>query len=307
MSQTLVAALEKLHESTGTLPASAFTISQRRALDELARRTGAVRVKTEGSGSVYQVVNPQLIQAHLHTLRPQSDAEIDADLPKRAANIAHGRNSKSRAHGHSVHYLLVKAIGDGVCWENRSGDTLRRGFDLSALTASADAGVLALGEGDGWQSRQPLWLVENQALFDRVDWMPAGTRGTLAYYAGYLPARVLQWLAARRRVPEVILFPDYDGVGLLNYARLRESCAAPCAFWLMPGWQGLLAAYGNNAVWRNTQAEFQAALARLEAAGPEPGVQALCAALSQAGMALEHEAVWLVGPRQTDAELFDVE
>lgn len=307
MSQTLVAALAKLHESTGTLPASAFTISQRRALDELARRTGAVRVKTEGSGSVYQVVNPQLIQAHLHTLRPQSVAEIDADLPKRAANIAHGRNSKSRAHGHTVHYLLVKAIGDGVCWENRSGDALQRGFDLSALTASAGAGVLALGEGDGWQSSQPLWLVENQALFDRVDWMPAGTRGTLAYYAGYLPARVLQWLAARRRVPEVILFPDYDGVGLLNYARLRESCAAPCAFWLMPGWQGLLAAYGNGEVWRNTQAEFQAALTRLEAAGLERGVQDLCAALSQAGMALEHEAVWLVAPRQTDAELFDVE
>ncbi len=306
MSQILAAALAKLQDSAGALPVSAFTLSQRRALDELARRTGAVRVTTEGSGSVYQVVNPQLIQAHLHTLRPQSAAEIDADLPKRAANIAHGRNSKSRAHGHAVHYLLVKAIGDGVCWENQSGGD-RRVVDLSALPASAGAGVLALGEGDGWQSSQPLWLVENQALFDRVDWMPAGTRGTLAYYAGYLPARVLQWLAARRRVPEVILFPDYDGVGLLNYARLRESCAAPCAFWLMPGWQGLLAAYGNNEVWRNTQAEFQAALARLEAAGPEHGVQELCAALSQAGMALEHEAVWLVGLRQTDVELFDVE
>ena len=292
MSQPLAAALGKLQESAGTLPVSAFTASQRRALDELARRTGAVRVKTEGAGSVYQVLNAQLLETHLQTLRPKSPAEIDFNLPRRAANIAHGRDSKSRSHSHDLHYLLVKGIGDGVYWEKGEGGRI---FDLSTSTVIAGAGVLALSENDGWQSTQALWLVENQLLFDRVDWMPEDVHGTLAYYAGQLPARLLNWLAARQRVPEVIFFPDYDGVGLLNYARLREACMAPCSFWFIPGWRGLLTKYGNNALWRNTQIEFQTAISRLESIGMEDELKFLCQALSQHGLALEHEAVWLTG------------
>jgi len=94
----------------------------------------------------------------------------------------------------------------------------------------------------------------------------------------------------------VILFPDYDGVGLLNYARLREACAVPCSFWLMPDWRSKLSKYGSNETWRNTLAEFQAAVSRLESEGMEEGLKALCQALSHEGLALEHEAVWLVDP-----------
>ena len=294
MSQALATALTKLLETeSASLPASSFTTAQRRALDELARRTAAVRVKTEGSGSVYQALNVDLLRVHLKTLRPKAQHEIDPDIPIRAANIAHARDSKSRSHGHGLHYLLVKAVGKGVCWENGQ-DAATPIFDLSSATTIAGAGVLALREEDAWQSGQPLWLVENQALFDRMDWMPKGSQGTLAYYAGQLPSRLLQWLAARRRVPEVILFADYDGVGLLNYARLREVCADPCSFWLMPGWRDLLARYGSNQVWRNTQAEFQTAISRLEALGfDDGGLRELCKALNQEGLALEHEAVWL--------------
>ena len=296
MSQALATALAKLLDTkSATLPATSFTAAQRHALDELARRTAAVRVKTEGSGSAYQALNVDLLRVHLKTLRPKAQHEIDPDIPNRAANIAHGRNSKSRSHGHGLHYLLVKAIGKGVCWENGQ-DAAKPKFDLSAATTIAEAGVLALRVEDAWQSAQPMWLVENQALFDRMDWMPKGTQGTLAYYAGQLPSLLLQWLAMRRRVPEVILFADYDGVGLLNYARLREACAVPCSFWLMPGWRDLLARYGSNEIWLNTQGEFQAAVSRLEAAGMDGGIKALCQALSQEGLALEHEAVWLAEP-----------
>ena len=296
MSQALVTALAKLLDTeSATLPASSFTAAQRRALDELARRTAAVRVKTEGSGSVYQALNVDLLRVHLKTLRPKAQHEIDPDIPKRAANIAHGRNTKSRSHGHGLHYLLVKAIGEVVCWENGQ-DAAKPIFDLSAATTIAEAGVLALRVEDAWQSAQPMWLVENQALFDRMDWMPKGSQGTLAYYAGQLPSLLLQWLAFRRRVPEVILFADYDGVGLLNYARLREACAVPCSFWLMPGWRDLLARYGSNEIWRNTQAEFRTAISRLDALGFEDGLRDLCKALNQHGLALEHEAVWLAEP-----------
>lgn len=297
MSRTLVAALVKLLEGEGaaqtpTCRASAFTDAQRLALEDLGRRTGAVRVKLEGRGSVYQVVNLEILTAHLQNLRPQHADGVDPTIPKRAANIAQSRTSKGRSHGHNLHYVLIKSISDGVVWQDQPGNAVP-GFDLSEATQTAGAGVLAIREDDGWFSDEPLWLVENQALFDRLDWLPSGSRGTVAYYAGQLPGRLLNWLAQRPRAPQVFIFPDYDGVGLLNYARLLEVCPSPCTFWLMPNWQFLLKTYGSNVVWQNTQSDFQAAYPRLKAAGAPEVVLELCSELSRHGLALEHESVWL--------------
>jgi hypothetical protein len=132
-------------------------------------------------------------------------------------------------------------------------------------------------------------------LFDRLDWLPSDARGTVAYYAGQLSGRVLAWLAQRQRASEVVIFPDYDGVGLLNYARLLETCCGPCSFWLMPEWPRLLRIYGSAMVWQNTVAEFKTAYPKLVAAGAPQGVLALCEELRAQGLALEHEAVWLQG------------
>lgn len=297
MSRSLVAALVKLLEGEGsaqtqTCRASAFTAAQRLALEDLRRRTGALRVRLEGRGSVYQVVNLEILTSHLQNLRPQHADEIDPTIPNRAANIAQSRSSKGRAHGHALHYLLIKSISDGVVWRDQPGNA-GHGFDLSEATQTAGAGVLAIRDDDCWFSDEPLWLVENQALFDRLDWLPSGSHGTVAYYAGQLPGRLLNWLAHRPRAPQVIIFPDYDGVGLLNYARLLEVCRSPCTFWLMPGWQSLLKKYGSNVVWKNTQPDFQTAYPRLKAAGAPELVLELCSELSRQGLALEHESVWL--------------
>lgn len=297
MSRSLAAALVKLLEGDGsaqtqTCRASAFTGAQRLALEDLARRTGALRVRLEGRGSVFQVVNLEILSSHLQNLRPQHADEIDPTIPNRAANIAQSRSSKGRAHGHDLHYLLIKSISDGVVWRGQSKNS-DHVFDLSEATQTAGAGVLAIREVDDWVSDEPLWLVENQALFDRLDWFPSGSHGTVAYYAGQLPGRLLNWLAHRPRAPQVIIFPDYDGVGLLNYARLLEVCRSPCTFWLMPDWQSLLKKYGSNTVWQNTQSDFEAACPRLRAADAPKVVLELCRELSKQGLALEHESVWL--------------
>ena len=302
MSRTLVAALARLLEvsgeasQAGTCHASAFTASQRQALEDLGRKTGALRLKPGGRGSVYEIVSLEVLTTHLRSLRPQRAVDIDPSIPRRAANIAHSRSSKGRAHGHDLHYLLVKAISGGVFWRGKSeaqNDEEERVFDLTHATNAAGAGVLAISEEDHWRSDQPLWLVENQALFDRLDWLPFGSHGTVAYYAGQLPGRLLKWLAYRPRASEVIVFPDYDGVGLLNYARLLESCVGPKSFWLMPNWQTLLKTYGSHAVWQNTRSDFENALPRLLAAEAPKEVIEMCAALRAQGLALEHEAVWI--------------
>ena len=308
MSRALAAALARLLEGAGNplqaqaCQASAFTALQRRALEDLARSTGALQLKPEGRGSVYEVVNVEVLTTHLRALRPNQASEIDPALPRRAANIAQSRSSKGRSHGHALHYLLVKSITEGVIWRGKfpkveekqeTKEQHGRAFDLSQATGTAGAAVLAITEDDGWWSDEPLWLVENQALFDRLDWLPPDAQGTVAYYAGQLPGRLLKWLACRPRASEVIVFPDYDGVGLLNYARLLEVCASPTRFWLMPDWTRLLTTYGSHTVWRSTQSDFEVAVARLEAAKAPQEVMAMCTALRAQGLALEHESVWL--------------
>lgn len=288
MSRSLAAALTRLLEAAGDAPASLFTEAQKTALDELSRRTNALCARPQGRGVVYRVTNRAALESVLRTMRPDAAEAVPESLPQRAANVATHRDSKARDAGHNIHYLLLKAIGDDLRW--RHGD--ERILELSPVTAAAGAGVLAIQPEDGWQSDEPLWLVENQALFDRTDWLPAGTRASLAYYGGQIPARLLSWLAHRPRAPEVILFADYDGVGLQNYARLLEHSRSPCSFWLMQGWRELLTRYGSQATWRDNHAAFMAAAARLRELGALGEVLELCRSMSREGLGLEQEAVW---------------
>ena len=288
MSAALVAALARLLDRDGDLPASALSSSQSRALEELARSTGAVQKIPSGRGSAYRASNPQLLRDHLRALRPHARQALEGDLPQRAINIGTTRDSKRPGQRHGHFYLLAKSIGEGVHWQRGSGT-----FDLSASTAAAGAGAISVSADDDWSTDAPVWLVENQALFDRTDWFPGAGPATLVYYAGQLHGELLRWLAVRTRTPELVLFADYDGVGLLNYARLREVSASPCQFWLMPGWRELLSRYGNQPLWQRTRPDFERAFIQLSKLGMASELEALCRAMSSAGLALEHEVVWL--------------
>lgn len=284
MDRTLRAALLKL-AGQQILPASHFTAAQRSALDRFARQTGAVICQRQGRGDVYRVSDPRLFDIHLSALSPQVGMLATDDLPLRAQHIAHARDSKARNHQHECHYPLLKAVGEKVLW--RQGD---RGCELplSQLTHQFGAASLRMETGDAWQSEQPLWLVENQALFDRTDWLPVGTQATLLYYGGQLDGRLLAWLGQRPRASRVVLFPDYDGVGLANFARLYAQLGDACECWLMPGWPSKLARYGSPRLWQATLPEFTRAVPQLpDALGP------LIEQMRQTGLALEQEAVWL--------------
>ena len=288
MSQPLVVALEKLLAGEITTAGSTLTPAQREALDRFARQTGAVRIQPAGRGVAYQVVHRPVLEEHLQSLRPHAAATLSKELPERARNIASLRSSKCGTDTHATHYLLLKAIGPDVRWSQGEG----RALDLSAQTAIAGVAALAIQPDDAWRSDHPLWLVENQALFDRLDWLPPHATGSIAYYAGQLPAWLLAWLATPR-CQQIILFPDYDGIGLANFSRLLEASQTPCEFWLMPGWQRKLQQYGNQQIWRDNHAQFEAALQRLPLETLAPEFAALCQALRTRGLALEQEVVWL--------------
>ena len=285
--QALRAALLKL-QGKSTLPASQFTAAQRMALDQFARQTGAVNCLRQGRGDVYTVCNQAVFDAHVTQLSPQVEPSIAELLPLRAQHVAHARDSKARRHQHGSYYPLLKAVGDTVSWRE-----VKRGAELPLSAATRDFGAasLSIQSDDAWHSEQALWLVENQALFDRTDWLPEGTHATLLYYGGQLDGRLLSWLGHRPRASQVILFADYDGVGLSNFARLREALGDACDFWLMPQWESKLARYGGVQLWRDTLRHFTTAVAQLP-----PSVRELTEQMQHLGLALEQEAVWLPAP-----------
>ena len=285
--QALRAALLKL-QGKSTLPASQFTAAQRMALDQFARQTGAVNCLRQGRGDVYTVCNQAVFDAHVTQLSPQVEPSIAELLPLRAQHVAHARDSKARRHQHGSYYPLLKAVGDTVSWRE-----VERGAELALSAATRDFGAasLSIQSDDAWHSEQALWLVENQALFDRTDWLPEGTHATLLYYGGQLDGRLLSWLGHRPRASQVILFADYDGVGLSNFARLREALGDACDFWLMPQWESKLAHYGGVQLWRDTLRHFTTAVAQLP-----PSVRELTEQMQHLGLALEQEAVWLPAP-----------
>lgn len=282
--RVLLAALLKLH-ANHVVAASQFTERQRIALNSFGRQTGAIQIQRQGRGDVFKVLNPALFTTHLQALSPGVMVPDDKHLPARAQHIANARDSKAGAHRHTHCYVLLKAIGQGVVWQEAD-----RSIKLPLSEATADFGVasIAIAENDAWSTSYPLWLIENQALFDRTDWLLPDTKATLLYYGGHVHGQLLEWLKARQRAQKIIHFADYDGVGLANFVRLNAALGDHCSFWLMPDWSDKLNKYGNSQLWRDTLREFNYSNRQLPK-HIEPLVQQMLAS----GMALEQEAVWL--------------
>lgn len=291
MSRPLITALEKLSGSQAPVPSSTFGEKEKQALDSFQQQTGIIERYRQGRGTVYSIKNRDNLMLHLSNLRPHEATALNPDLPSRSANIATARNSKHGEHRHDVHYLLLKAVGEEVTWNNADG----RQFNLSAQTRLTGAGTLAIQTDDDWHTHSPLWLVENQLLFDRTDWLPAGTKASVCLYHGQLHGLILKWFKSYPRASEIILFPDYDGVGLLNYARLLDYSISPCSFWLMPDWESLLKAYGNPDIWQQQKSltNFHSAVKRLSAHTIGTDLTALMIAMQKQGLALEQESTWL--------------
>ncbi len=288
-------ALKRLVSSDQPLMASDFTSGQKKCLEQFARETRLIELKKQGRATIYQVINRQSVLNYLGQLHPFDEASLPDGLPIRSRNIAMERNSKTGQTGHDCWYLLMKAWDSDVVWQN-ANDRMRPSeltarFGVAALQINAEPSL----EQD-WQCNRPLFLVENQALFDRCDWLPQDFKGCLAYYAGQLSEVLLQWLAEQKRTDEVILFPDYDGVGLNNYVRLVNALHTDSAlqFYWLPDWENKLEKFGKAESWLKTRVQFENAFAKLTALNALSPDFIKLGSLSQTyGKALEQEAIWL--------------
>jgi len=287
----LSGALKRLLASEQLLTASAFTPSQRKELEQFALSTRQIEILKQGRSIIYRIINQQSVIDYLRQLHPLDNESLPANLPLRSRNIGTERHSKIGKTSHDCCYLLMKAWDSEVVWEDENST-----LPVSELTENFGAAVLQINLGQTWQSNRPLLLVENQALFDRCDWLPENFSGSLAYYAGQLSDLLLQWLAEQKRSDVVILFPDYDGVGLSNFVRLTKALHPDSRldFYWLPDWENKLITFGSTKIWQETRVQFENAMQKLEFMNALSDDLIKLGALSQHyGKALEQESIWL--------------
>lgn len=290
MSLVLVKALTRLIEVyPDSIAGSTLTPSQKKQLDEFGRKTQSIQATPKGRGVVYRILDMDVVKVTLEQLVPHQN--VSPLVPKRAVNIASTRSSKQGRAGHDVTYVLAKAVANPL-WESSEGLTEHLNV------ATEEFGVFSLEVG-GERNRdlnthQSIWLVENQALFDRLDWLPNNEPTTVIWYRGQLHNKLIDWLSVQERAPMVYFFADYDGVGLSNYRRLKEKLEERAEFWMMPNWKELLNRYGQNQLWNDTAREFNSFLeSNSNLLVQSSDLQALVLEMQTNGLALEQESIWL--------------
>lgn len=268
---------------------SRFSKSQQNVLNELARRTQLINLIKKGRGFTYQVVDLTAIQNYLRQLQPLTASDVSLDLPPRSLGIALYKNSKQHYNPHSYYYALMKAVGDEVYWYN----TVIK-INSSEQTNLQGLTALLFIERDAWFSQHELFLVENQALFDDLSWLPDDFKGTVIYYGGYLHSVLLNWLAFKTRATKFWLFADYDAVGLHNYLKLYRCLGKCCQFYFMPHWREKLDLFANNTIWQENSSLFDKtvqALTHTDALSSE--LIDLIQRTRSSGACLEQEAIFI--------------
>jgi len=285
----LIEALKSLLVSKNGLNASAFSASQRKVLEEFAKQTRLIEIRKHGRSTVFRYLNHQGVFDFLAMQQPLET--VPQNIPVRSQNIGLQRDSKKGQSTHETSYLLMKCWHESVFWKN--GETT---FYPEKLTREFGVAALQIQVNQAWQSHFPLLLVENQALFNCPNWLPENFDGCLIYYAGQLSNVVLRWFAEQKRAEKVILFPDYDGVGLSNYVRLARALhgKSKLEFFWLPNWEQKLVTFGNVEIWQNTRRQFENALKNLAKMNLLTADFVKLGDLSQRhAKTLEQEAIWL--------------
>lgn len=285
----LIEALKSLLASENGVNASAFSVSQRKVLEQFAQQTRLIEIRKHGRSTIFRCLNFQGVADFLAMQQPLET--VPKNIPVRSQNIGLQRNSKKGQSTHETSYLLMKCWHESAFWKNGEitfyPEKLTREFGVAALQIQAN---------QGWLSHCPLLLVENLALFNCPNWLPENFDGCLIYYAGQLSDVVLRWFAEQKRTEKVILFPDYDGVGLSNYVRLARALRdeSKLEFFWLPNWEQKLLTFGNAEIWQNTRGQFENALKNLAKMNLLTADFVKLGDLSQRhARTLEQEAIWL--------------
>ena len=261
---------------------SSIAQSLRKELEIWAERKGCISIQKVGKGKVFRVVDEKTLEWEIARLAPKKNLD---DLPARVQNLAKNSNTKAGRTTLEISYFLCKAVGDGVIVD---------GVDVSIVTKSLGCFALPLADDtNGITCNSSLLLVENQQLLDDLKWVPEDFKGIVLYYAGNLSARLRNWIK-KSTFAHIIHFPDYDAVGISNFANLVKDIPNVKWFWI-EDWKIKLAKYGCKELRKkgNQDSRFENLWTNFKENGfPEVGLEDLMTEIRKQGKMLEQEAVF---------------
>jgi len=234
---TTINLLQKLLDN-GSVTASSVS---RSAWDEILPMlsSGALRKEKTGAGSRLSLADRKAVAGQLERVRPNWTDTGNA--PPRASAVRKYRDSK-RAISNNPEPIYLRSCRESCVWSNGINS-----LDVADLTRIADIAAIATKTDDQWHSDAPIGLIENKEVFFHCERLYRQVEcGSFIYYGGNVPKRMNEWLAARERAPLILLYADYDPVGLNNYLRLKQKIGAAVEFVVPPNFEELMEKWGKH-------------------------------------------------------------
>lgn len=227
-------------ESREKIPFSEVPKSVLEEFKTFGAQKGCFFVEKNGRGRNFKISNQSILQNEIKRLTPDVDLN---SASYRAKNLAINNDTKVGQTTLQFSHFHCKSVGEQICIENNGLIQ-----DVSAATKCLGGFNVSIEDNsDGIKCNSNLILIENQQLLDDISWVPKGWNGILLYYGGNIHGRLLNWLK-KSSFNEIIIFPDYDSVGISNFSRLKNEIPSVQWFWI-ENWEHLLKKYGKADLW----------------------------------------------------------
>lgn len=227
-------------ESREKIPFSEVPKSVLEEFKTFGAQKGCFFVEKNGRGRNFKISNQTILKNEINRLTP--DVDLDS-ASYRAKNLAINNDTKAGQTTLQFSHFHCKSVGEQICIENNGLIQ-----DVSAVTKCLGGFNISIeDDSDGIKCNSNLILIENQQLLDDISWVPKGWNGILLYYGGNIHGRLLNWLK-KSSFNEIIIFPDYDSVGISNFSRLKNEIPSVQWFWI-ENWEHLLKKYGKTDLW----------------------------------------------------------
>ncbi len=178
--------------------------------------SGVLVWERSGAGKRLCVRNAETLSSFILDRFPFTELEMEAEISRRVASVGRFRNSKA-LRGDTPDIVTVRGWSDIALWyEGKS-------IAVSEATRTHEVFSFALTPDRHYELRTPCALVENPAVLLGFERFGIHSEIPLAIFAGgRVSNRLLDWLASQTAPSFHLLhFPDYDPVGLSEYARVN--------------------------------------------------------------------------------------
>lgn len=263
---------------TGTLARSSCSREFLAALAPLLDSDVVIEDRA-GAGRRLVVRDPQALRDFIQHHFP--NAPVPAGTSSRVAGVSRFRDTKAVASD-LPEIVTIRA------WQD---DPLHSaGQPIAIAEATRLHGVFAflLQDAARYTLHGPCALVENPAVFTQFEQL--GLPPRLAVYGhGRSSNRLLDWLAAQTALDfQVLHLPDYDPVGLDEFARLRERLGARVQLHLPENLADLFARHANGELLQKPSTQSLLAKLRLSRIAE---VRTVLALIEKHNAGLEQEAL----------------